>query len=236
MNKNHLFTMGSSLLLLGGILGIGLFQLNPRDFQVYHELDESSHPQRKNALLSFSQQHRKGVTKEAWLHEAPHLHVKISSEESDLFFFQGSHRQVELVEEMKGVKGLMQEELFVCLPDGTEALVKEEGKYLLRGKDPNSPEAWLPPEKIREASPYQLVRYFEADVATYQYSSQCLNAEDVKLWKYKLPGHSLPSEGISGPSLMAGVAERVEFLLKNESMNFTAYQWRMSFDPQLGGI
>ena len=77
----------------------------------------------------------------------------------------------------------------------------------------------------------QIIRYIEADKATYNYASQLFVAEDVKLWKYKLEGHEPPSDLSQTDFLMSGTARTVEFAFKGEQFDFQAHSLKATFDP-----
>jgi len=80
--------------------------------------------------------------------------------------------------------------------------------------------------------PMQKVRYLEAQRACYNYNSHLFVAEDVKLWKYQLEGHT-PPETIQGATpLMRATAHSVEFTLKGEKLDFIAHQMRATVNTK----
>lgn len=80
--------------------------------------------------------------------------------------------------------------------------------------------------------PMQLVRYLEAEKASYNYNTQIFVAKDVKLWRYRLEGHDPVSafEGLS--PLLSGTARTVEFNFKGKKPDFHAQQFRATFDSK----
>lgn len=99
----------SSLLVLG--LGLIVFPIKERDRIQYAELCKSSNPETNEALLSYSEQKRKGVRKQVWYQDEDPLYFRIEGQESELFFFRQNNR-VEIVEELTDVTCIMQEDLF----------------------------------------------------------------------------------------------------------------------------
>lgn len=236
MFKTHLLAALLALALVGGIIGIGLFRFNARDLKSYQRLVEKSAPQKKGALISYSQQMRHNVSKEVWFRDDDPLHLHIHARDSELFFFQDDARKtIEVVEEMHSIRCAMQEELFYLLPDGREVVKNENGCFFLKRKDSSEPKVAIDP-LTSGLIPVQYLRYFEAEKASYNYNSQLFVAQSVKLWKYRMPGHTLPLSLAGQTPLMSGTAQSVEFLLKGEKMNFTAHVLKATFDPRKGAV
>jgi|GEM_PF-6163222 len=78
---------------------------------------------------------------------------------------------------------------------------------------------------FRKGKPYQLVRLLEAKEASFNYNTQLLNAADVQLWSYELPGHTLPNK-IEVAPLMEGQAERIELRLKGKEFEIQAHGFK----------
>lgn len=235
MFRAQLFAVSLALALVGTTIGIGLFRFNSFDLAAYQRLVERSSPQKKGGLSTYSQQVRYNVNKEVWFHENDPLHFNIQAEESELFLFHDDKNNVEVIEEMHKVHCTMQEELFYLLPDGREAVKEGDGKLFLRGGKTNEPRLLIDSE-LPGLIPMQLVRYFEAEKASYNYTSQLFCAKSVKLWKYRLQGHNPPISFDRETPLMSGTARSVEFLMKGKELNFTAHTLKATFDPKKGAV
>ncbi len=235
MFKTPLLVSLLALFLIGGTIGVGLLKLRPRDFKIYQQLVESSKPSKQGSLISYSQQARENVSKEIWFQEDVPLHCRIHCKASELFFFHDEKNKVEIVEEMEDVQGILQEELFYLLPDGREVLKKRTGKFLARGADPAVDASWIDCV-TSDLTPMQMVRYFEAEKASYNYNTQLFVGEVVKLWKYRLPGHTPPTSLETEFPSMQGTAKSVEFTVKGEEFQFTAKELKATFDPKKGAI
>lgn len=85
-----------------------------------------------------------------------------------------------------------------------------------------------------EERPMQKVRYLEAERASYNYNTQLFIAEEVKLWQYKLEGHTPPAMIEDTKPLMNATAHSVEFTLKGEKLDFTAHQMRAELNSREG--
>ncbi len=80
--------------------------------------------------------------------------------------------------------------------------------------------------------PMQKVRYMEGESACYHYHSHLFVAENVKLWKYQLEGHTPPETLLQGNPIMSATASSVEFILKGEKLDFTAHQLRATLNTK----
>lgn len=103
-----------------------------------------------------------------------------------------SGTDMELIEVMQNVVCYMQEELYPAQPDAPDAI------------------------------PMQMIRYFEADHATYSYKSGNLKAQAVKISRYLVPGHTLTDQLTAFDPVMQGTAAEVQLSLKGSELNFQA--------------
>jgi hypothetical protein len=80
--------------------------------------------------------------------------------------------------------------------------------------------------------PMQQVRYMEAERASYNYNSHLFVAEGVKLWKYRLDGHTPPLKTLffDATPLMQATAHTVEFSLKGEKLDFVAHRMKATLN------
>ncbi len=214
MKLSPLLASGS-FLLLALFVGWTIFPVTGKDLLLYKQLVENvrSSPQTQN-------QKREGVIKEICYQDQTPLHFKIKSEDSELLFLEEKGK-LEVIENLKEVYGWMQEEQFFVLPNGKEVVKKERGG-LLRGEDPSLETSWIPLNQ-KGLKPMQYIRYFEADKASYRYSSQLFLAQDVHLWRYRLPGHELPDTTPHDSPLMKGVATSIEFFFQGKKFQFQAH-------------
>jgi hypothetical protein len=80
--------------------------------------------------------------------------------------------------------------------------------------------------------PMQKVRYMEGEHARYHYNSRLFIAHNVKLWQYEIEGHTPPEVQPIASSIMSATADSVEFVLKNEALDFTACHMRAIFNTE----
>lgn len=216
-----------ALLGIASLAAIGLAPLRPNEFATYHALVESSRPQKESPVLSYAEQERHDVRKEIWFRkEVKPLYIQITSRDSALFAFPDGNK-VEVIEEMNHVRCLMQEELYYLLPDGREATYQSGG--ILTTKQGVTVDPRMP-----GLVPMQQVRYMEAATASYNYNSQVFIGHDVKLWRYKIAGHTPVFDYSKEKPLMAGNAATVRFSLQGDDLSFEATRMQAQFDPKDG--
>ncbi|MCB1181161.1 MAG: hypothetical protein KDK55_03955 [Chlamydiia bacterium] len=78
----------------------------------------------------------------------------------------------------------------------------------------------------------QELRYFEAEKATYNYTTQLLVANEVKFWKYQIDGQDLPDTPPTSPPLMNGIADTMIITITGSSVQMNADHFKATFDPK----
>lgn len=144
------------------------------------------HIERKQGVeKEVAKQVRKEVKKTIFLSEVNNVRreMELRGDVAELEIFQ-KKSDARLLESFTNATGFIQEELFYTLPDGSEVVRAADGKLLVRND---------PARVFREAdlTPKQRVRYFEADVAIYDYHTETLIAYNVRFKTYLLNGHEL---------------------------------------------
>lgn len=84
-------------------------------------------------------------------------------------------------------------------------------------------EIFLGEEGELERTPSQEVEYFEANKATYNYTTNLFIAEEVRLWRYRLNGDKLPKKIENQTPLMDGFAQKVILSLQNGKIKMKAH-------------
>lgn len=198
------------------------------DYRQLMSRAENSRKESKSTPYN-AKQERTGVLKQVFFMEGPNRQqLRLFATDAQLVFDHRSNEQTEIVENMKNVKCLMQEELFYQLPDGREAVAQQDGRLLIKHADPKETESWLAKD-TPGLIPMQIVRYMEAEKASYFYSNDKFVANQVNLSRHVLPGHQmvLTIDKKSKP-MMSGVAETVEFSMSGQ-LNFKATNMKASF-------
>ncbi|MFZ0565506.1 MAG: hypothetical protein WAM28_04905 [Chlamydiales bacterium] len=224
MFKSHLIFTLAFLVVLSAALIHKILHIKKKDYETYQELLISSNPEEHEEL---SKQTRKGICKEIWYQDKTPLHVHLESTDSELFFFSRD-KQLNVIEQLEDIRCLVQEELYYLLPDGREALVQQNEELLIRGEDPTLEKSWIS-ASMPGLIPMQLVRYFEAEKAFYDYNTKLLVADEVKLWQYRLEGHHPPPSFKEHIPLMQGAAHSIEITLKEKKFDFKAHQMHATF-------
>lgn len=220
------------ILLLGfglaAFLSMRMLSITSEDVQQYRKLmmDTSSAESKNNAYTS--QQKRYRVQKEIYFPKGmDRLHLCVKAAEAQLVL---DHQESEtaIIEHMKNVKCLMQEEVYYLLEDGREAVLQENGKLLIRHADPKEEASWLD-SASSGLKPMQIIRYMQADTAAYYYKTDLFLADKVEMSRYIVPGHQLVDSVKGLNPVMHGIAQRIEFSLAGKDLNFKAHQFKATF-------
>lgn len=233
ISYNFTITLWSAFLVFAATSALSLFFLfypTDKDYLEYRALVSKANPTNSNVPTTpyKATQRRKNTQKDVmFIQGSDQLHLSLNSLEADVIL---DHRNesTELIEKMRGVTCLMQEELFYILPDGREVIKHANGKLLLRQGDFDRPSSWINPAFV-ELKPMQRIRYLEAEAATYYYKSEQLVAEQVKIFRYTMPGHKIPTSFLNKKLEMKGVARSVQFSLSGGELNFKARNFKASF-------
>lgn len=227
-----------NLIALGAVLLFCVFSIispSAKQEEAYRQLMSRAENSRKESKTTpyNAKQERTGILKQVFFMEgANRQQLKLFATEAQLVFDHRSNEQTEIVENMKNVKCLMQEELFYQLPDGREAVAQLDGRLLIKHEDPKDPESWLAKD-TPGLKPMQIVRYMEADKASYFYSNDKFVANQVNLSRHVLPGHQMVATiDKKMKPMMSGVAESVEFSMSGQ-LNFKATNMKASFRGSL---
>lgn len=205
------------------------FYTSEKDDAAYRQISESGAPAVSSEMVTYSQQKRENVSKEIWYRAKPPMCMHIESKLSELFFYQRSGR-FEVIEQLSEVQAVIQEELFYSLPDGREAILQPNGKYLIKGGDPSLADSWV--EEGTDLTPMQTLRLIDAVHACYNYNTQLFLAQNVELKTFKVKGHQ-PLLSFDGETPeMSGKAQSVELLLKEGEMHFAAKGFKATFSLQ----
>lgn len=223
----------SCLLILCAVILLSYQKLvvyETADIEAYQALMRTidpKKPENQPAPYTAKQQHRH-THKDLWFVKAgQRLQLRLRSTDTDLVL---DHQDdtTEVIEYMHGVTCCMQEELYYLLPDGKEVQRRPDGLFFTRHRNADDPTASI---EINGAilRPMQVIRYMEADAATYYYQTDRFTAENVKMSRFIAPGHSLVELSKDLKPFMSGVARSVEFSLVGNDLNFTAYHMKANF-------
>lgn len=81
-------------------------------------------------------------------------------------------------------------------------------------------------------SPMQQMRFFEADLGTYQYTTQQFLAQTVALSLFRVPGHALSLHFDPKAAFLRGIAQDVSFSVSGKTTQFQAERFRATLKPQ----
>ncbi len=106
------------------------------------------------------------------------------------------------------------------LPDGNEVVRDAAGEFVFRNSN-------LPISRDADnLIPMQILRYMEAETASYFYETDTLIAEQVNISRFAVPGHEIEGSFDNVIPLMTGIAESVEFKLDGNDPEFQASQFK----------
>lgn len=204
-----------------------LFSNNEEDEQAYWALMEESDPSKSNASSTpyTATQERHNLHKHMWMNSSgENLQLSVRSENAELVLDRNDE-STDVIEHMHKVQCYMQEELYYVLPDGSEAVRQKNGELVLRKENTNEVEIRTVLDNVI-AMPMQIVRYMEADAASYYYKNDQLVAEQVTISRFALPGHELKESLENITPLMAGIAQSIEFTIDGNDPKFKAHQFK----------
>ncbi len=214
------------------IVAFGVVLLRPSEGAKadYRELMQKAKPisvgkLKKDPFIATHQ--RIGVCKDVfYLDGGQRLHMRVESDRGDIVY-ESDGSGLDIIEELMNVKCTMQEELFYVLPDGREVVCDSEGSYRFRNGKPYSDRGQL--------QPMQLVRYIEAEKASYYITKDSLKAGKAEICRYRLPGHELCEVSVMGKLLMKGVADQIDVQLSDKGIQFHAKGLKGKISFKLGG-
>jgi hypothetical protein len=219
---------------LAGILMVAcyctLFVTSPENVLVYQNLKEAANPvqSEEHSNTYVAKQKRIGIQKDILFTEGEgRLQFRLTSTHSELVL-DHHDEQNEIMENLHNIKCIMQEELYYLLPTGQEAVKLLNSKVLIRNADQEKPESWIPISSPG-IKPMQIIRYIEAEEASYYYQSGKFVADQVKIFRYEVPGHTLIEPMKNNDLIMKGTAQSIEFSIMDKEINFKANQFKASF-------
>lgn len=220
----YLFAIGLFILPLATF---GIFQqmsqISSRDVETYRTLtvDAASEKGASQSAPYQAKQKRVKVQKDVMYYQGEsRLHICLKAKEAQMVLDR-QEESSELVEHMNGVTCSMQEEVFYELPDGREAVMHSDGRLLLKNANPENDESFVAFD-LAQAKPMQIIRFMEADKASYFYQFDLFKASDVTITRFVAPGHQLQESWKDKKIMMKGVADSVHFSLNGKDLNFKA--------------
>jgi hypothetical protein len=157
-----------------------------------HDLISSQpHKERKKNWKKeqeLTKQTRWDVVKKMWQTKGPLRRTfQIQGTRSDLGVYLYK-AETHLIETFYNAKGVLQQDLFYTLPDGTELQLMDEGRYCKRNHGSGED---FPVHDPSLLEPKQNCKYFEARSAIYDFHTHVFVLHDVTFWTYTLSGHEV---------------------------------------------
>ncbi|KAF3362757.1 hypothetical protein PHSC3_000671 [Chlamydiales bacterium STE3] len=192
------------------------------DKQAYLALTSSSNVRPQTHEPYSAKQKRYKIVKEFFLsgEKQGKRVVRIKCSNSSLFYEQKDNKKA-IVERMSNVFCLVQEALFANLENGKKAYKQVNGKYLIQNSDPSLDVSWLEESDCRNIM--QIVQCVHSHRATYHYQTQELEAEDVVVERFFIPGNTLPDNFEAFTPQLKSLAKQAVFSF-NKDLQFKAYE------------
>lgn len=157
--------------------------------------------------LVFTQQ-REGVVRRVWIQDPDgarrQFFLEATTAEISTSVSGGEHP---LTEFFTKPKGCLQEELFWEVSSTGEKVVQDNDHWVRE-----SPPHTVISEKLsRQIVPVQHVRFFDAQTATWDPSTNKLVANTAFFCVSKIPGHDLPDSWEAGQAIAKGTASSITF-------------------------
>ncbi|MBJ7449668.1 MAG: hypothetical protein JHC93_04840 [Parachlamydiales bacterium] len=200
-----------------------LFTETKADHKAYQDLNTQINNQPKGQTT----QQRYCVRKDIYFSEGlKRKHILMLCPTAELFFASDKDQSTAL-EKMQKVRCWMQEEFIYELDGGQEAVLQPNGKYLVRHANVNEDKSWIEPSI--DDKPFQIIRYFEADEATYDYTSHLFWANNTPISRFRSPSHILLTSTVSSELLMKGFAKEAQFDLHGKDVSFHLQKLKATF-------
>lgn len=195
------------------------------DIKEYSELVKSTDPKnlKEDSQPYVSTQQHRSTHKDIWFTQSgQRLQLRLRSADTQLVL-EHQDRNTQIVEHMQDVTCFIQEELYYLLPDGREVIRQANGTLVPRRHNVSNLEVIIETD-TNALKPMQVVRYLEADKASYYYQTDRFFAEQVHVSRVVAPGHKLIDSVKGLKPIMTGLARSAEFSIVGNELNFTAYQ------------
>jgi hypothetical protein len=203
----------------------------------YQMLVDSSNPlQSETASEHRFVQTRSAPVKEGWISEGPdRLHFRLGCSAAELSIIH-KDRDIELLEHLKDLDCLMQEQLYFLLGDGTELVRARSGEFFLRSDREGTKPVRCSPADLQTLKPMQRVRHLSAQDADYHYNRGLITSKHVQLQRLVLAGHMLIPSVAGIPPLMTGVADSLEMTFTHQRPVIRAKRFRANILSSKGGL
>jgi hypothetical protein len=207
--------VAGGVILFGSFVIATTWHVSENTIQEYHEVVAAAPRKLREKTLAEEKDTshpRKQVVKTIWLTEgAGERVVELVSESSEIDIHVKKAR-TQLVETFYQVHGLVQQELFYRLPDGTDLIVGATGNLVTRANKPTQ-------YSVEDSSlePRQRFRYFEAKRAVYDFHKQSLIAYEVTFWNYSASSHLLQRQFFDLAPEAIGQARRLTLHFSSRS-------------------
>lgn len=197
----------------------------------YDKLVNGENLENKVIETQVSKQHRTGLQKNVFFNnDGQRLEFRLKSSHSEIAL-EKMDRHIEIVEHLQDVTCWLQESVYFVLPDSRQAFLKEDGRLLISGENPQEAASWVSkndPYLVKE----QRVLLLKAENATYHHKGEKFVANRVRVLRYVAPNHDLDEVFLNSPLIADGVASHVEFSLAGKGLDFKADHFKARFSTK----
>ncbi|MGM0440278.1 MAG: hypothetical protein ACQEP8_04090 [Chlamydiota bacterium] len=220
MFKSKVAVIITVLIVLGIILVERISHVSSNDYQAYADLVEISQPSPQPD--HYISKHQRGKSVKDYWHTKNdmRLNMHLSSEESELIFTNNPETP-KIIENMKNITCVAQEELYYALSDGREVVKNDAGQLVLRDPSPTETEMVFDKDS-KELVPMQKIRILKSAEGTYNYNTKIFSTNNAEFALLNAPGHGLDTAIEDSNCIMSGIATTVNFFLVERDFNFRA--------------
>lgn len=207
----YIAAVAGIVLLVFLILYQLLGRYTPEDLAAYKAmLSEANGDSREEQKLD-SLHTRQNVQKDAYIaRKNAVMQFRLKSKDAQLSL-QRAHGDTDIIETMEDVTCWLQESLLYRFGNGVT----------ISSQDLFWPSLY-PAAVALHAAPEQRLLYLEANKATYDYSKEKFFADDARIWRYVVPGHTLTEEIDKQKAMISGVAEHVVITFGTNGIMFSS--------------
>ena len=218
------------LIIIAGVTGFFIFDIDKKDIARYRDLEVSSNPRLdvNHKTVNTTSQYRTNVEKTIrFSQNGTPLQIKLNADKSTLQLSQ-FRKEMEAIEVMEPVRCWIQESLFYRLPDGRDVMPQADGRLLIKDADPSDPSSWISPDHP-DLTPMQVIRYLEADRGLHHYLDNSFVANHATFSQIVTSGHTLGSTGSDQTVLVKALARSIKLTISNNDVALDAYDTRLSY-------
>lgn len=225
---------GLTLSILLSLFIVRAYHIRESEASFFDKVKQSRRGKIRKARESHKQltftQERTGVTRNLWIQDpaGPRRQFFLEAESAQVLTTIASKKAPSFQEFFVKPKGCLQEELFWEISSTGEHVLPQGDRWVKE----MPPHAAVPERLYRQISPFQRVRFFNAETAEWTPETNELIAKNAFFSLLKVQGHELPTSQNKGQIIAQGTAQALTFLFdKNGRQQVNCQGVKLHLNP-----